>query len=346
MNNFYTIDTKNKNWNEYLKFFDDNTNDIFYSREFASISQSTIYKDHKVLCLIAHSGNDVIICPVVKREFKYLNSSFNDLTSLYSNSGPLINNKDNYNLKKFFEKNLNLFCKKEKIINYLIRYNPLLYGNSIFPKNAEIYETGEFVYVNLKRLIKPLMKNFSYRHIKSIQKAINNNIKILISNEKSYISNFCELYYREMDLKNAEKFYFFDKDFFLNLKKKSIDHQFFFAIYEDKIISCELVLYGKKFCHSYLGATDIKYRNLCPNHLIKFKIIEHFCNLENNYYMVGGGDEGILNYKKGFSNEKIITNKIGIINYNKEFNINIKKYFRKKYGLTKINKIQFYENYL
>lgn len=346
MNNFYILDSNDKKWNEHLQYFDHKISDIFYTREFASHAQSTIYKKFEVLCLIAQNNKDSIICPVVKREFKFRNLKFNDLTSLYSMSGPIINNKSNNNLIKFFEKKLDLFCTKEKIINFFIRYSPLIHNYNILPSNAEIHKTGDFVYVNLDNLTKPLMKNFSYRHIKSIRKAINNNIKIIVSNDDIRVLKFCELYYKEMQIKLADKFYFFDKGFFTNLKKSKLNYQFFFAEYEDKIISCELILYSNKYCHSYLGATDREYKNLCPNHLMKAYIIEYFHDLNINFYMIGGGDSGILKYKEGFSNNKKIPNYIGIINYDANLNMIIKKELEKEYNLTNVNKIQFYENIL
>ena len=153
-----------------------------------------------------------------------------------------------------------------------------------------------------------------------------------------------------MKIKKADKFYFFKKEFFFNLKKYlKNNYQFFYAKYDGKIISCELVIFSSFYCHSFLGATKHEYKKICSNHLLKTKIIEFFKLKGLQYFFLGGSQsekDGIFKYKSGFSNEKFLRNKIGKIIFNENKNLELKQIFSKEFPDENFNKLQFYENYL
>ena len=87
----------------------------------------------------------------------------------------------------------------------------------------------------MNKITKPLIKNFEYRHQKSIKKAVNNKVEIIISNDEKYINNFFQIYFSEMKIKKASKFYFFEKGFFYDLKKYlKNNYQFFYAKFDEK----------------------------------------------------------------------------------------------------------------
>jgi hypothetical protein len=342
---FFIINTENNFWQKKIEIFKKGKVDIFYSQEFAKLCQKTIYKDFSVLCLIAEDNEDIILCPVVKRKFKYKNKIFFDLTSMYNLGGP-IENRHNIDLQLFFSKKLNQYCKDNKIINFFIRFHPLLKNFNMKLSKCKKINTGDYITVNLEKLSYPIIQNFEHRHKKSIKKAINSKVEIIISNDEKYLNDFVEIYYNEMKAKNAKKFYFFQKEFFKELKNSKFEYQFFLAIFENKIISCELVLYNNTFCHSYLGATKQKFKNICANHLLKEKILSFFKNKGLKYYLIGGGNEGILKYKIGFSNEKVRENIIGKIYYDKKLNDFLLKEFKNKYKKAEFKNMQYYENYL
>ncbi len=346
---FYILDTKNNLWSEKLNSFSKKKKDIFYQQKFADLCQKTIYKNYSINCLIAENEDDIIICPIIKRKFNFQGKNFFDLTSLYNLGGPIQKN-NNIILQNFFAKKFAEYCVENKIINYFIRFHPIIKNLDIFLNNCELINTGEFISVNLDTLKYPIVKNFHHRHQKSIKKAINYKIEIIVSNEKKYIEDFIRIYYKEMKFKNAEDFYFFEKDFFFNLEKHiNNNYQFFYAKYKNKIISCELVLFSDHYCHSFLGSTKEEFKYLCSNHLLKQKIIEHFKDKKLKFYLIGGGpnpNDGIFKYKKGFSNEKPRKNFIGKIYYNKKFYNSLINKFKENYSNENFKKLQFYEKYL
>lgn len=75
---------------------------------------------------------------------------------------------------------------------------------------------------------------------------------------------------------------------------------YFNVVYEGKIISTELVIYGAKNCYSYLGGTDEDYFDVRPNDYLKYEIIKWAKEKGLKNFVLGGGygsDDGIFQYK-------------------------------------------------
>ena len=75
---------------------------------------------------------------------------------------------------------------------------------------------------------------------------------------------------------------------------------YFHAVYEGKIVSTELVIYGAENCYSYLGGTDREYFDVRPNDYLKYEIIKWAKEKGLRNFVLGGGygaDDGIFQYK-------------------------------------------------
>ena len=347
MNKFLIANPRDKVWERSYKSLPDSQKDLFYSPNFSKFTQVNIYKNYEVKCFIALDKTDFILCPFILRKFIFNNNSFFDITSLYPHGGPISNNPKNLQLKKYFQDKCVDYCNKNKIKNFLIRYHPLVGFKFNNLQNLKNINTGDFIYVDLQKIDEnDILKNFNRSVIRGIKKAIKFNIETLISNDEKYILEFYDLYSKEMKRKKADKFYFFPKEFFLNLNKLKDHYQFFYSLHKKKIVSCELVLYNSHYSHSFLGSTNILYKNYCPNSLLKKDIIMYFKEKKNKYFFLGGGPEGVRNYKQGFKNTNNLKNFIGVLEVDKLFKTELKKNMSKKYKITNEFKIQFYDKYL
>ena len=81
---FYSLGVENNLWNDTLSLFSNLDKDIFYSQNFANLTQKTIYKNNSVKCLMANNSDNYILCPIIERKFKFKKTSFVDLTSPYN----------------------------------------------------------------------------------------------------------------------------------------------------------------------------------------------------------------------------------------------------------------------
>ena len=343
---FQIIDLNNSLWKVLFDKIPISKKDIFYSQEFLNLCQISIYKKYQIKAAIYYLNDKIILYSFIKRNFSLDGfKKFYDITSVYGRGGIITNLSKNDKILKQFHLDFLDYCKKEKILNSFDRFHPIIGNHNFSNTITNILPRQDFVVLDLKNNFANIEKNFEYRHKKSILKAIRNNVKIFFENDLNHLNDFLFIYKKMLDFQKADNFYYFDNDFYLNLLKYLKDNFIFsYAKYNNKIISCELILHNGFYAHSYLGATLIDYRNLCPNHLLKSKVIEYLIGIQCKYYLIGGGiknNDGIFEYKKGFSPDGIYSSFIGKTIYDESLYNNIKEKYKKNNSL---NKLQFYEN--
>lgn len=89
---------------------------------------------------------------------------------------------------------------------------------------------------------------------------------------------------------------------------------YFHVLYENKIISTELVIYGAENAYSYLGGTNRDYFDLRPNDFLKYEIIKWAKEKGLKNFVLGGGygaDDGIFQYKTCLAPNGIVDFYIG-----------------------------------
>lgn len=344
---FQIIDFNSSLWKNLYNKIPNSKKDIFFSSEFLCSCQKTLYKDHKIKAAIYSFDNKIILYPFVKREFvldKF--TKFYDITCIYGRGGIISNLLEGDKLLEDFHLNFIDYCKKEKIINSFDRFHPIIGNHKFSNQLTNIELIQDFIVLDLDDSFININNNFEYRHKKSISKAIRNNIEIFIEEDLKHLDDFLFIYKDMLNYQNADRFYYFEKKFYIALDDY-LKNNFFFAYakYNNKIISCELILHNNYYAHSYLGATLIDYKNLCPNHLLKSNIINHLVDMRCKYYLLGGGinnNDGIYEYKKGFAPKGIYNSYIGKAIYDDKLYNNLKKEYDKS-GVN-LNKLQFYEN--
>ena len=270
---------------------------------------------------------------------------FYDITSLYGRGGIVTNIKNDNILNNFFNE-FNTYCIKKKIVTSFERFHPIIKNHQFIQQKTKVVDVGNFSYINLETNIENIKNNFADGHKKSIKKAQKNHIKIFFEKNLTHLDDFINIYTTSMDQKNANKFYYFNKKFYNNLDNfLKNNYTFFYAVYKNKIISCELILHNKFYSHSYLGSTINEYKHLCSNHLLKYEIIKYCKNQKNKFFLLGGGikaNDGIYKYKSGFSSNNC-KSFVGKTIFDEKKYCDIENYFIKK-KIKKSNNLQFYEN--
>ncbi len=149
---------------------------------------------------------------------------------------------------------------------------------------------------------------------KNVQKAIRSGVTIA-QDEGERLGAFVELYQHTMERRDADQRYRFSMSFFQAI----IDtlpgrFRFFHAFVGDRIISTELVLLSATRMYSFLGGTYQDAFALRPNDLLKHVVAEWGAAQGFDTFVLGGGqgaDDGILQYKLGFSPSGAIDFKVG-----------------------------------
>lgn len=213
----------------------------------------------------------------------------------------------------------NLFCREEKIVAEFVRFN--LFTDSHYWYEGIVESNIRNVVRDLEIPIEEIFMDFEHRVRKSIKKATKAGLRVEFDYTGERLEDFLRIYYGTMERSNARDTFYFQNKFFQSINNLNDNYVYIHVLYEDKVISTELVLYGKENCYSFLGGTDKEYFHLNSNNFLKYEIIKWAKEFNLKRFVLGGGygaDDGIFNYKKGFSPRGILNFYTGKKIYNNE----------------------------
>ena len=304
-------------WNEIINSFENS--DVYYTREY--VKPFAIYEKSKPY-LIYFKGKKMRLSYVVLKydiaddfHFKSIleKDKYYDIQTPYGYGGPLVENYNKEDTKEFFEK-LNLYAKENNIVSQFLRFHPLIENHKYFEDFIKTKTFKQTVYLDLESRDK-IYKNLNDKCRNMVKKAIKNNIEIKIDNSETSQETFKKLYRQTMDKNHAEKFYYFDEEFFENtFKTLSETCDIFNAVWQGIVIASAIILKSKKIIHYHLSAQDKNYSKFGANNLLLFEAASYFSNLNKTKFHLGGGEESrdnLLIFKKSFNKNGLIDFYIG-----------------------------------
>lgn len=200
-----------------------------------------------------------------------------------------------YSSNKILESFLRKFeikCEEENIISGFFRFNPLLKQDyDILKKYINIVKIQDHIVIPLG---KDYQKEFSKRKMRNINKSSKYAYNFLINDN---INNFYEVYNSSMKRVDANKYFFFDKNTLNNL----LHFGSIFSIeFQNKVVSSIFVLEDKDNIYYFLGGTMSEYLHYGFNSLL-FDLVCKYYNSSKKRFLLGGGKNGLYQYKKEFS---------------------------------------------
>ncbi len=287
-------------WNSIVRSFSDY--DVFYLPEYSKAFSIENPKNGVPLLLFYEDGDDRAINVVLKRDValdehllgKVKQNKYYDLITPYGYGGFWGNISNWDKLNHAYWK----YCLDNNYICEFVRFELF---NDYHNHYDGIVETRTHNVV--RSLLMPLddmWMDFKQKVRKNVKKANAKNVTCIIENTDEHLDDFLHIYYSTMNRTTAKDEYYFSKQFFQNLNKMKNNIMYFHALYNGKIISTELVIYGSENCYSYLGGTDCEYFDVRPNDYLKYEIIKWAKGKGLKNFVLGGGygaDDGIFQYK-------------------------------------------------
>lgn len=221
-----------------------------------------------------------------------------DLSTPYGYGGFWIEGKDYESLDEEYEQ----YCKNNGFVSEFVRFHLFENYKDIFNGTVESHTNN--VVRSLDLDIDDMLMDFEHKVRKNLKKANKAGLEIEIDESGERIEEFLDIYYGTMDRTDAKANFFFPQSFFKTINEMINNFVYIHVIYEDTVISTELVLFGTENCYSFLGGTKSDYFNLRPNDFLKFEIIKWAKAKGLKRFILGGGygeDDGIFRYKKSFS---------------------------------------------
>lgn len=192
------------------------------------------------------------------------------------------------------------YCQDIHIHEEFTRFNPVLQNQGI-PDHLSLEHVNDNVIIDLS---KENAYNKACR--KNINKAKREGVSITFDR---YQDVFNDIYTQTMNRNNAAEGYYFGDNFFQAMNDKLSNNTLFvYARYQDKVVSCELILYDEGAAYSFLGGTLSDFFHVRSNNLLKHEIIKKLQSMGIKHFCLGGGktlNDGIFKYKWSFGGEVV-----------------------------------------
>ncbi|WP_282123449.1 peptidoglycan bridge formation glycyltransferase FemA/FemB family protein [Algibacter mikhailovii] len=310
------ITTKDK-WSDLLAEFD--TYDVYHTYDYHMITKSATERP----ILIKYTNNRTTIgIPLLLRNIK--NTMYRDATSVYGYSGPLSKGvTEDFDNSRFVEI-LTQYFSKHDVISIFSRLNPFIPNQNKLLKNfGEILQSGKVVNIDLK-LDKVIQRQNYHRRLKNHINKSRKSCTVIKSNSLDDIDIFMDIYNENMARVNAQKNYYFKREYFVKLlESKDFETEIYFARENTtkKIISGAMFFKTNSIIQYHLSGTRDEFLHLMPTKLL---IDEMRLNAPGNTFKflnLGGGlgaseNDSLFKFKSSFSDDhhsfyiwKLITNK-------------------------------------
>jgi lipid II:glycine glycyltransferase (peptidoglycan interpeptide bridge formation enzyme) len=295
-------------WHHYLKQMPSEKQDIYYYPEYAQLYTT---EGAQARCFVFKRGLDLFMCPLLIREIPQLTGYFDAITP-YGYGGPLSNSQNSPFLKEAWESLLQKVASK-KVIAQLIKFHPLLSNHLLVQpmQSVRLFPVCSTVAVdvNLDEDYR-WMKSYSHANRKNINKAKKNNLTIQFGQEDFLWRAFETLYEQTMRANQASSFYYFDKEYFEQIRNcLSKNYILIAALFDQTPVSVLLVLYSEQYAHCHLMGTKPEVKHLGVNNLLHHEAIQWCKTNRISKFHLGGGrsndeEDSLLRFKLNFSNLK------------------------------------------
>lgn len=289
-----------KEWDEIVRSFPDY--DVFYLSGYSKAFMREAPKNGMPILLLYEDGEDRAINVVLKRDValdeklkgKVEEGRYFDLITPYGYGGFYGNVSDWSKLNQAYT----AYCMENHYVCEFVRFE--LFTDYHAHYDGEVETRTHNVVRSLSMPLDEMWMDFKQKVRKNVKKANSFNLSCIFENSGEYLEDFLRIYYSTMNRTDAEDEYYFSKRFYADLNEMKDNVMYFHAVYEGKIVSTELVIYGAENCYSYLGGTDREYFDVRPNDYLKYEIIKWAKEKGLRNFVLGGGygaDDGIFQYK-------------------------------------------------
>ncbi|SDJ26954.1 GNAT family N-acetyltransferase [Proteiniclasticum ruminis] len=194
------------------------------------------------------------------------------------------------------------YCREQGFVSEFVRFHLLSNYRDFYDGSIETHTKN--IVRTLDLSFDELLMDFEHKVRKNLKKANKYELEVEIDYIGEKLDEFLDIYYGTMERANAKDNYFFTREFFEKINEMKDNYVYIHVLYQGKVISTELVLYGSENCYSFLGGTNPDYFDLRPNDFLKYEIIKWAKEKGLRRFILGGGygtDDGIFKYKKSFA---------------------------------------------
>lgn len=270
-------------------------------------------EDGIIKVFLYEEENQFALFPMVNRKINRLFYAFikeddiYDMITPHEYGGVLSNSHKCWIKKKLLEKVLD-YCRENQIIFHFIRINPYLSDlPAVFRDcNYEVLFSCNQVCIDLKQTEEDIIKDYKSNVRRNIRRARYEHLQFEISDKtEENIEIFSTIYKKSMDLLQAKKFFYFNKKYFRKLIACECSRLCLVKDSDGNTLAASILLLGENIVYYHLGCFDRNYTLKRPMNYLMHSMILWGKKMGYETFHLGGGGKSLLQFKEGYSNNRI-----------------------------------------
>lgn len=292
-----------KDWKNTLNEVD--SYDFYHTYDYHQLS---ICEDERFVLLVYRTNKVLIAIPIVIRPI--IGTSYYDVTSVYGYAGPVSKNiPENFD-NTLLKSELDAYFHNNKIVSVFSRLNPYVQNQKEILKNiGNCVDKSQVVNIKLNKDLETQRQDYQRRIKSQINKA-RRLCHIVKAETDDCIDAFINIYYENMDRLNADKSYYFSKDYFYNfLKSKDFKTDLLLAKMNDtkEIIAGIIFTKTNHIVQYHLSGAKTDALNIMPIKMLIDEMRLKATAEGYKYFNLGGGfgstEDSLLRFKMSFSKD-------------------------------------------
>ena len=267
-----------------------------------------IHGDGEPLLFFYESGTTRGINVVMKRDVakdahfigKLPEGQYFDFATPYGYGGWLIEGGDAENVFRTYES----WCVKNGIISEFVRFHPMVKNHESCANFYDVIQLGEVVHMDLESP-ELIWNNITSKNRNHIRKAIKSDVKVYSGRYPEIFETFREVYNATMDKDSADKYYYFEPEFYKSiLNDLPQNAQIFYAVKDEVVIVASIILSANGMMNYHLTGSLREYSSLAGSNLLIHEIaLWGSAHGYKTLYLgggVGSGADSLFEFKRAF----------------------------------------------
>ena len=306
-------------WDEIVKSF--SNADVYYLSGY--VKAFKIHGDGEPILYYYQDENIRAINVVMKRDIaedkKFSESipkdHFFDISTPYGYGGFIIEGEPNSSSLDALNKQYIQINQENNIISEFVRFHPGINNAEYLEHMYDTSKLGSTVTMNLDSP-EQIWNDIASKNRNVIRKAKKSGVEIYWGRSSDLVTDFIPLYNQTMKHDEASSYYYFNEDFYNSiLNDLKYNSMFFYAEYDNKIISIAIILFDNKSMHYHLSASDFNFRHLAATNLLLNEVANWGSINGFSTFHLGGGlgskEDSLFSFKKKFNKNSNTTFSIG-----------------------------------
>lgn len=248
-------------WHRILRRFPTVLQDVYFWPEYVSLHR--FEPGSRAIMFVYQQSNKIWAYPFLFQPISHigehvLEQVYFDIQTAYGYGGPVSNSQDADFLTDAHDA-FTTWCQREGVVAEFIRLHPILQTELWLDSQVKLVYDRQTVSLNLAKLDHNYMP-FSKKARSTLRRAERLGLRVVTYPVADKLDQFIELYYRAMARLNADRYYYFNKDYFFGLSQLVQQDAVRFLIAENikGAVSVGVFLKGATLLHYHLSASDVE----------------------------------------------------------------------------------------